>query len=84
MTKAELNGLIERLIRIRDIYDFTRAERDDLADACNIIYHNIDALSEEGMRLEKEALNYSLGYQDGFLAAKEIFEQKEENNEKSD
>lgn len=78
MTKAELNGLIERLIRIRDIYDYTRAERDDLAAACNIIYDNIDALSEDGMPTEKEALNYSLGYQDGFLAAKELFGQKGE------
>ena len=48
MTKAELNYLVERIIRIRDIYDFTRAERQDLADACNIIYKNIDILCEEG------------------------------------
>lgn len=46
MTKAELNELVEKIIRIRDSYDFTRAERADLANACNIIYHNIEKLAE--------------------------------------
>lgn len=48
MTKAELNELIERIIVIRDTYPLIRSDRDALADACNIIYHNINLLCEEG------------------------------------
>lgn len=48
MTKAELNELVEKIIAIRDLYDLQRSDRDALADACNIIYHNIDLLAEEG------------------------------------
>ena len=47
MTRAELNELVEHIIRIRDINDFTRQERKDLADVCNIIYDNIDILQNE-------------------------------------
>lgn len=47
MTKAELNELVEKLISIRDMYDMMRCDRDALADACNIIYHNINLLCEE-------------------------------------
>lgn len=47
MTKVELNELVEKIIRIRDSYDFTRGERQDLADACNIIYHNINLLCDD-------------------------------------
>ena len=45
---AELNGLVERIITIRDMYDLSRSDRDALADACNIIYHNIELLAEVG------------------------------------
>ena len=48
MTKAELNELVERLIFIRDVFELSRSARDDIADACNIIYHNIDLLAEDG------------------------------------
>lgn len=47
MTKQELNELVEKIISIRDMYDMLRCDRDTLADACNIIYHNIDLLAEE-------------------------------------
>ena len=47
MTKQELNILVERIIRIRDEHDFSRDERDTLADACNVIYHNIDKIAED-------------------------------------
>lgn len=47
MTKQELNELVETLISIRDRYELLRSDRDALADACNIIYHNIDILAEE-------------------------------------
>jgi len=48
MTKAELNELVESLIVIRDIYNLSRDARDRIADACNVIYHNIDILAEDG------------------------------------
>jgi len=48
MTRAELNELVEKLIMIRDVYDLTRSARDTLADACNVIDHNIDLLVERG------------------------------------
>ena len=51
MTKAELNALVEHMIVIRDIYDLSRESRDTLADACNVIYQNINILAEDG---EKE------------------------------
>ena len=47
MTKRELNELVESLIVIRDIYELSQSARDSIADACNIIYHNIDLLAEE-------------------------------------
>ena len=46
MTKQELNELVERLIAIRDIYNLPMSARDDIADACNVIYHNIEVLAE--------------------------------------
>lgn len=45
MNKAELNDLVEKLIRIRDRYKMDRADRDSLADACNVIYYNIDKMT---------------------------------------
>lgn len=48
MTKAELNELVETIISIRDRYDLNRSDRKSLADACNIIYHNINILAEDG------------------------------------
>ena len=54
MTKAELNKLVEQIIHIRDYYDFLRSDRDALADACNVIYHNIDRLAEEGAEDESK------------------------------
>ena len=47
MTKAELNELVEQIIRIRDSYNMIRSDRDALADACNVIYDNIDKLSKD-------------------------------------
>ena len=46
MSREEINQLIEDLIAIRDYYrdTLTRKERDTIADACNLIEHNIDAL----------------------------------------
>lgn len=46
MTKQELNMLVEKIIRIRDHYDMTMDDRDALADACNLIDHNINKLSD--------------------------------------
>ena len=46
MTKAELNELVETIISIRDRYELCRSDRDALADACNIIYHNVEMLAE--------------------------------------
>ena len=48
MTKQKLNEIIERIIWIRDGYDLTMAEREALADACNVIADNIHALAEDG------------------------------------
>lgn len=48
MSEQELNELVERIIRIRDDYDLTRGERDALADACNLIYHNRKKLAGDG------------------------------------
>ena len=53
MTKAELNELVEQIIHIRDYYDLLRSDRDALADASNVIYHNIDRLAEEGAENDK-------------------------------
>lgn len=47
MTKAELNELVEKIITIRDMYKLLRCDRDALADACNVIYHNIDKLADK-------------------------------------
>ena len=47
LTKAELNEIVEIIIRIRDVYDLTRRERDALADAGNIVYYNIDELADD-------------------------------------
>ena len=46
ITKAELNEIVEIIIRVRDVYDLTLKERDALADAANIVYYNIDELSK--------------------------------------
>ena len=48
-TKGELNGLVEKLIRIKDRHyaEMDRDERDALNDACNVIYYNIDVLTTE-------------------------------------
>ena len=48
MTKQELNELVEQIIRIRDEYDMRMSDRDALADAANVIYHNIAVLVSEG------------------------------------
>lgn len=47
MTKTEIGTLVEELIRIRDKADLTLSEKDTLADACNLIYHNEDKLADE-------------------------------------
>lgn len=47
MTKAELNQLVEQLISIRDRVEMSWQDKDILADASNIIYHNIDKISED-------------------------------------
>lgn len=47
MTKYELNCLVEKIIRIRDDYQMSREDRDALADACNLIDHNIEVLRED-------------------------------------
>ena len=52
MTKAELNNLVERIIVIRDIYNLSRESRDILADACNVIYDNIDILADDNNHSE--------------------------------
>lgn len=41
------NGLVEKVIRIRDHYDMSREDRDTLADVCNLIDHNIGELKRE-------------------------------------
>lgn len=50
MTKMELNILVEQIISIRDRYPFDRSDRDALADACNVIYHNIETIAEDGAK----------------------------------
>ena len=44
--EAYANSLVEKVIRIRDHYDFTREDRDALADVCNLIDHNIKELKQ--------------------------------------
>lgn len=57
MTRMELNTLVEKIIRIRDDYPLSMSDRDALADACNVIYHNIDTLSDEGVgQMTKEKI----------------------------
>ena len=56
MTKMELNILVEQIISIRDRFPFDRSDRDALADACNVIYHNIDTLSDEIGQMTKEKI----------------------------
>lgn len=46
MTQYELNVLVEELINIRDRDDMSFKEKEVLADACNVIYKNINKLSE--------------------------------------
>jgi hypothetical protein len=46
MKKSELKELVEKLIWIRDNYNLLRSDKDALAYACNVIYNNIDKLSE--------------------------------------
>lgn len=45
----EINELVESLIRIRDDHRDTlnRKELDDIADACNLIYHNRNMLAKK-------------------------------------
>ena len=50
MTKSELNELVNSLIVIRDIYNLSRDARDRIADACNVIYDNIDKIAEDGAK----------------------------------
>ena len=40
------NGLVEKVIYIRDHYDLSREDREALADVCNLIDHNIKLLEE--------------------------------------
>lgn len=49
MTKLELNILVEKLISLRDRYshEFSIEDSDILADASNVIYHNIDKIKED-------------------------------------
>ncbi len=47
MTKAELNYLVEQLISIRGRVEMSWQDKDILADESNIIYHNIDKISED-------------------------------------
>ena len=47
MTKLELNILVEKLIYIRDNHDLSLEDKDTIADASNIIYHNIDKIKED-------------------------------------
>ena len=56
MTRMELNILVEQIISIRDRFPFDRSDRDALADACNLIYHNIGILSDEIGRMTKEKI----------------------------
>lgn len=47
MTKQEINELVEHLITLRDFYRMSRNDRDILADAINLIDHNVDKLAKE-------------------------------------
>ena len=40
------NGLVEKVIYIRDHYDLSREDRDALADVCNLIDHNLKNLED--------------------------------------
>ena len=61
MTRLELNMLVEQIISIRDRFPFDRSDRDALADACNVIYHNIGTLSDDGIgQMTKEKIIESL------------------------
>jgi hypothetical protein len=40
------DGLVEKVIWIRDHYDLSREDRDALADVCNLIDHNLKELKE--------------------------------------
>ena len=40
------NGLVEKVIYIRDHYDLSREDRDALADVCNLIDHNIERIEK--------------------------------------
>jgi hypothetical protein len=40
------NGLVEKLIYIRDHYDLSREDRDALADVANLIDHNLKNLED--------------------------------------
>ena len=56
MSREEINQLIEDLIAIRDYYrdTLTRKERVAIADACNLIEHNIDALITDTYTVKAE------------------------------
>lgn len=47
MNKLELNILVEKLIYIRDNHDLSFEDKETLATACNVIYKNINKISEE-------------------------------------
>lgn len=47
MDKVQIGTLVEELIRIRDKSNLNMDDKDTLAEACNLIYHNIDKLSDE-------------------------------------
>lgn len=47
MDKQELQILVEKLINIRDRVDMSWQDKDVIADACNVIYHNIEKIIGE-------------------------------------
>lgn len=47
MTAQEIEEVIERMIYIRDHYGLMSFDREALADACNLLEHNIDILAEK-------------------------------------
>lgn len=47
MTKRELNILVENLIWIKDNVPMSFESQNVIADASNVIYHNIDKIKEE-------------------------------------
>ena len=49
MTELELKILVGKLISLRErySYEFSQEDSDMLADASNIIYHNIDKIKED-------------------------------------